>query len=76
MNQGDYDKGFADGLLFVAKLLRNSAAIVEAPLRGDYKHADGRQFDAITRIGNPHLANKFREVAGLLETATKESDDD
>jgi hypothetical protein len=72
MNQQDYDKGFADGLLFVADLLRKSALIVEAPIRGDYSRDNGPTVNAVTRAGNPTLAAKFRDVAALLETATKD----
>lgn len=67
-----YDQGFADGLLFVAQLLRRSASIVEAPIRGDYG-SNGKTFNAIARSGNVSLAAKYREVAALLETATKDS---
>jgi hypothetical protein len=73
MNPSSYDQGFADGLLFVATILRRSATIVEAPIRGDYDSRDGRTVNAIARSGNSNLAAKYREVAAILESATKDS---
>jgi hypothetical protein len=72
----DYDRGFADGLLFVANLLRRSAFIVETPIRGDFSRNGSPSVNAIARNGNPHLAAKYREVAALLESATKDSQND
>jgi hypothetical protein len=74
MSEADYDKGFAEGLLFVASLLRRSASIVETPTYSDFNRSDGGSFKAIAKVGSPHLAAKYREIARLLETATKESD--
>jgi hypothetical protein len=68
-----YDEGFADGLKFVAQLLRRSALIVEAPVHGDYGGNDKPIITAIARAGNVRLATQFRDVAALLETATKDS---
>jgi hypothetical protein len=73
LQNDDYERGFADGLKWVATQLRRSAALVEAPVRGDYKRADGPSISAIARTGQPHLAAQYRAVAQLLEEAT---DDD
>jgi hypothetical protein len=73
MNQQDYDQGFADGLLFVADLLRRSASVLEAPVYSDFNRSNGGSVRAIAKTGSPSLAAKYREVAALLESATKDS---
>jgi hypothetical protein len=66
-----YDRGFNDGLKYVADLLRKSAAIVEAPVRAPFK-CNGGQIEAIARSGNPKLAADYREIAKLLEDAAND----
>lgn len=73
MSRRDYDKGFDDGLKFVAELLRRSALIVEAPIRGDYERTNAPSISAIARLGNPKLASSYRAIADLLEDATKDN---
>lgn len=69
----EYDRGFADGLRWVAMTLRRSALIVETPLHGDFESGDGRSYSAILRTGNPYLASQYRAVAQLLEDAAQPS---
>jgi hypothetical protein len=64
----DYDRGFMDGLKWVAELLRRSATIVEAPVRGDFTRGD-TTVNAIAQTGNPKLAADYRVIATMLEDA-------
>jgi hypothetical protein len=75
MSEADYDRGFAEALLFVADILRRCAAMVEAPEYANYDR-NGGSIRGIKRTGSPQLAAKYREVATLLETATKDSTHD
>lgn len=73
MSEQDYNRGFADALLFVAKILRRSATIVEQTDYAQYDH-NGGTLRGIKRLGNAALSSKYREIADILETATKASD--
>jgi hypothetical protein len=63
----DYDTGFRDGVMFVTKHIRLAASAVETPQRQDYQNASGKTIRAISRLGSPHLARKYRELADTLE---------
>ena len=70
MSEADYNRGFADALLLVAKILRRSATIVEETTYAEYDH-NGGTLRGIKRTGNVRLSSKYREIADILETATK-----
>lgn len=64
----EYEHGFRDGIIFVAKTLRIAAERVERPTYDTFTHRDsGREFKAISKAGQPHLAKKYRELADELE---------
>jgi hypothetical protein len=68
MSQDDYDRGFADALLWMSKLFRGCAEMVETPIYNDFENKEtGRSFRAIEHTGQPHYAAKLREIATLLE---------
>lgn len=69
MNEHDeliHDQGFRDGLKFVAKQLYVAAERIEKPKHDTFKKGDGIEVQAIARVGQPHLARKYRELADEL----------
>jgi hypothetical protein len=71
--KADYERGFADALLWMSKLFRGCAEMVETPIYNDFESREGRKFRAIERTGQPHYAAKLRELATLLEHSVTRS---
>lgn len=60
------DQGFREGIHFVARHLRVAAERIEKPTYSTF-HKDDHTVQAISRVGQPHLAKKYRELADELE---------
>ena len=71
----DYDRGFADGLKWVASTLRHSAGLVEQPTYDTFKRGNGDPVRAISCVGQIHFANQLRQVAQTIEDAITQSQD-
>jgi hypothetical protein len=69
--EAEYERGFADGLRWVANILRQSALEVEGHTYGEFKSANGGTVRAIARTGQIHFANQLRNVAQTIEAALK-----
>jgi hypothetical protein len=65
----EYDRGFGDGLKFVATCLRRSATIIGTPTYSDFTRNDGYTHTAISNSGDIHFAKNLRIVAQMLEDA-------
>ena len=73
MPQSDYDRGFNEGLTWVAATLRLAATKVEFAERGNFTSANGGAVNAIARSGQPHFAAQLRAVAYEIERALREA---
>lgn len=79
MSQADYDRGFADGLKFCARCIRNAALLVEGTTYSDFTGkpdeygVTGKTFRAIAKSGQPHFAAQLRAVADEIERAITEA---
>lgn len=69
--EAEYDRGFSDGLKWVANILRHAAAEVERPTHADFQSSNGGTIRAIARTGQAHFANQLRTVAQTIEAAVK-----
>lgn len=80
MSQADYDRGFNEGLQWVAQQLRRAAALVETPIYADFERksgngSEGRVYRGVAKTGHPHFAQQLRSVAAEIESATKAPQD-
>lgn len=77
MGQADYDRGFNEGLQWVADCLRRAAAMVETPIYADYERKSGdgngaaarRIYRGVAKTGQPNFATQLRSVATEIESA-------
>jgi hypothetical protein len=65
-----YDRGFTNGLHWVARCMRISAMQVEKPVVGSFerKRESSSEFiEAIVKSGQPHFAESLRSVAAAID---------
>lgn len=67
------ERGFIEGITFVATCIRRAAERVEAPVLGEFvRQSDpDKMFKAIAKSGQVHFAAQLRAVADEIEASTK-----
>lgn len=67
-----YNRGFDDGLRWVANCLRLAADKVERPTIASFqRQSDSTTFEAIAKTGQVHFANQLRSVANEIDQKAK-----